>query len=145
MKDEKGFTLVELIVVFGLLGIVLSVIFSPVTFSFKNFGMQKEQSNMVSSARKIMDFITREIRQSDNVEKFPDYYLIDGSAYKFVPEEKALYKGKIENDEFTKERKIIEGISHFSIEIEENKVEIKIVIEDKKGEEHELSSFIYIR
>lgn len=72
MKNKKGFTLLELVLVLALLGIVLSMIFSPIIFSFKNFDIQNEKANVISTARTTMDYLNREIRKSDEVKLTDD-------------------------------------------------------------------------
>ncbi|MGI5852469.1 MAG: PilW family protein, partial [Caldicoprobacterales bacterium] len=68
MKDDRGLTLVELVIVLGLLGVVLAIIFTPMLFSFRNFETQNEKANITSNLRATMDHLTRQIRKADTVE-----------------------------------------------------------------------------
>lgn len=139
MKNKRAFTLIELILVIALIGIVLSMIFSPIIFSFKNFNNQSEKANVISDARATMDFLTREIRKAD-----PETVDVDDGSLKigsehYELEDKILYKREKKNEK-KNEKKVIEGIDNISIKIDADKITIEITIED-----YELSSEIYLR
>ena len=150
MGNNRGITLIELIIVIALIGIVLSIVFSPVTFSFRNFDAQNEKAAITSRARAAMDYLTREIRKSDIVEINDNVITVNlgGNENKYKLENKILFK----ND-----KKIIEGIDGLNIspdigfdpdpeiDLDNITINIKITIKDSKGKDHTLSSDINIR
>lgn len=140
MKNKRGFTLIELVVVLALVGIVLSVVFSPIIFSFKNFDMQNEKANVISDARATMDYLTREIRKGGTVKVVKGSLTEDGSltidSKKYKLENGILYKDKEE---------IIEGIDDVIIEEDGEPITIGIIIGDSKGKHYKLSSDINLR
>lgn len=134
MKNKEGFTLIELVIVLALIGIVLSMIFSPIIFSFKNFDTQNEKSNTISNARATMDYLTRAIRKADTVEVVDGNLSIDSKMYKL--EDRILFK---------EAKKVMEGIDELNINKVDKTINIEIVIKNSKGENYKLSSIINIR
>lgn len=134
MKNKRGFTLIELVIVLALLGIVLSMIFSPIIFSFKNFDIQNEKANIISDARATMDYLTRAIRKADTVEVVDGNLSVDSKMYKL--EDRILFK---------EAKKVMEGIDELNINKVDKTINIEIVIKNSKGENYKLSSIINIR
>lgn len=153
MKNEKGFTLIELIIVLALLAIVLTIIFRPITFSLKNFNIQNEKADSISKARETMDYLTRQIRKADIVE------VVDGNLIvQFVDDNDLIVDSKIYKLEnriiFEDENKIIEGIDELHISdkkidelhiSDEDKIYIEIIIKDNRDRDYKLSSYINLR
>ena len=131
MVNKKGFTLIELLLVLVLIGIALSIIFSPIVFSFKSFDTQNEKANVISDARTIMDYLTREIRKADmdKVEVVDGSLVIDLKKY-------GLKDGILYKDD----KKVIEGIDNIIMEKHSEKITIEIIIEAYK-----LSSDVNLR
>jgi prepilin-type N-terminal cleavage/methylation domain-containing protein len=134
VKNKRGFTLIELVIVLALLGIVLSMIFSPIIFSFKNFDIQNEKANIISDARATMDYLTRAIRKADTVEVVDGNLSMDSKMYKL--EDRILFK---------EAKKVMEGIDELNINKVDKTINIEIVIKNSKGENYKLSSIINIR
>ncbi|WP_312651785.1 prepilin-type N-terminal cleavage/methylation domain-containing protein [Proteiniclasticum sp.] len=134
MKNKRGFTLIELVIVLALLGIVLSMIYSPIIFSFKNFDIQNEKANIISDARATMDYLTRAIRKADTVEVVDGNLSMDSKMYKL--EDRVLFK---------EAKKVMEGIDELNINKVDKTINIEIVIKNSKGENYKLSSIINIR
>ncbi|ABW18166.1 PilW family protein [Alkaliphilus oremlandii] len=135
MKSNRGFTLIELAIVLGLAGIVLSMIFSPIIFSFQNFGIQNEKANITSNLRATMDHLTRQIRKASEVEVVNDNAIkIDSKVYKIQD------RNLVKDDSI-----LIEGVDELIIRKDKNRMEIKVVIRDRKNKEHSLSSTINMR
>lgn len=140
MTTNKGFTLIELIIIIALLGIVLTFIFVPVTFSFKNFENQNEKANLIANERILMDYLTREIRKANEVviDEDENILILDSQEYK-------LKDGKL----FKDEEMIMEGIENLYFTqkdgLETKEIEIEIEIKDSRGKLHQLSSIIVLR
>lgn len=135
MKSNRGFTLIELAIVLGLAGIVLSMIFSPIIFSFQNFGIQNEKANITSNLRATMDHLTRQIRKASEIEVVNDNAIkIDSKVYKIQD------RNLVKDDSI-----LIEGVDELIIRKDKNRMEIKVVIRDRKNKEHSLSSTINMR
>ena len=127
--------MVELVIVLGLLGVVLAIIFTPMLFSFRNFETQNEKANITSNLRATMDHLTRQIRKADVVEVVDDSTInIDSTIY-------TIDDGKLTKDGSV----VIEGIDKLFISEDGEGIKIEVVIIDKKSEEHSLSSTINIR
>jgi prepilin-type N-terminal cleavage/methylation domain-containing protein len=90
--DQKGLTLLELIVVIALLGIVISTIFSFQSFGTKIFHRGVTQADIQSSLRMTSDFIIHEVRNATEITLStpanPDDYnqiYISGNKVKYKP------------------------------------------------------------
>lgn len=134
MKNNKGFTLLELILVLGLVGLVLSLIFSPMILSYNSFNAQNEKTNIISDTRATMDYLTREIRKSDKIEVIHNRIILDNVVY------------KLKDKDLLKDDKVVSrGIDRLNITKTDKRLEIEITITDNSDKEHTLSSIIYIR
>lgn len=134
MKNNKGFTLLELILVLGLVGLVLSLIFSPMILSYNSFNAQNEKTNIISDTRATMDYLTREIRKSDKIEVIDNRIILDNVVY------------KLKDKDLLKDDKVVSrGIDRLNITKTDKRLEIEITITDNSDKEHTLSSIIYIR
>ena len=135
LSYKKGFTLIELVIVLGLLVTVITFVFSPVIFSYQNFTQQNQHTQRINKARETMDFMSREIRKSDFVEVISNHKLhVDENIYEFNAN--ALYKNNI---------KIIDQINDMTMSQENQKIQVQLTIKDAQGKEHTLSSVIILR
>lgn len=148
MKTNKGFTLIELTIVIALVGIIVTLLFMPMTFSLKTFGFQNEKANLIADERLLMDYLTREIRKATSVGVKVDENEDEGGKKAVLVLDSREYKfedGKL----FKDDEEIAEGIENLSFEekVNEKIKEIKIEIEmkDSRGKPHKLSSTITIR
>lgn len=137
IKNNKGITLVELIVALAIFSIIISLTFSMLLSGNRTFNMQIDDVEDFSSVRNGMDYITREIRKADKVDVLLNNILklnetddYDGDIY------------KLHNNSITKNGSIvISNINEFNIKRDNSKIDIEI-----KGKENPpLSSTIYIR
>lgn len=133
VKNSAGFTLVEIITVLALLGIILSIIFSLIFFSFNNFKMQNERTEILSDLRLAMDYLLRQMRKAELVEMVDQATLkIDSDLCRIV--DQSLFQG---------EHLVQAGIHELSVAENDNEITIGLVIIDGKGKEHDLfSSFV---
>lgn len=134
VENKKGFTIIELVIVLGLVGMVLSMIFIPVTFATKNFSSENKRMNNISNARVTMDYLTTQIRKSNEIRIDDDKIKIGTNIYKL--ENRTLFKD---------EQEVINGIDELIINKSGETVVIKIIIKNNKGEDYVLSSIINIR
>ncbi len=132
MKNNKGFTLIELVLVLGLIGIVLSMIFSPIIFSVQNFGTQNEKASITSDLRTTMDHLTRQIRKA-NVVDVVDANTIEIDSKVYTIQGRNLTKDGIV---------VISGIDKLIVNRDGKGIKIKVVIMDSKGKEYSLSSIM---
>lgn len=129
MKNKRGVTLIELVVVLGLTGIVLSLIFPPVILSYNYFDMQNERISSISDSRAVMNYLTTQIRKSNDIEVGTNTIKLDSGVYKI--ENKTLYKDGLE---------VFRGIDNLKMDKVGKKIDIEIVFKDYK-----LKSSIYLR
>lgn len=135
VKGNRGFTVIELVVVLGLIGLVLSLIFSPIIFSYKSFHKQSQSISNVANVRRAINYLTREIRKADEIVAGENSITLDSTVYEVY--EGILYK---EGQEF------IEGIGKLEVsEIMDNEnrrigIKIKIAANGGQKKEYELSS-----
>lgn len=134
MRSNKGVTLIELMVVLGMLGVVLSIIFFPLIFSGSSFKSENEKANICTDVRTAMDYLTRQIRKSGEVEIVDGILRVNGNDYRV--ENRILFKDVEE---------IIYGIDELNIEKDDRTITIEIIIKNSKGEDYKLSSIINIR
>ena len=139
MNNKKGLTLIELVIVLALIGILSSLLFFPILFSFDNFEKQSNTVNEITTARSTIEFLTKEIRKVD------DFNQIDasGNSLKIGTVEYKLVDKTLTKDN----QKLFVGIeSLFFDKSSDNKsITITIQVTKKKGEAQKLSSTIYMR
>lgn len=85
--NKKGITLVELLIVFALISMILSIAYSLNIFGIKSFSKASSQANVQENVRLAVDFITKEARYAtqleilDYVETIPEKAQIDKDEY----------------------------------------------------------------
>ena len=112
MKNNKGLTLIELVIVLALIGILSSLLFFPILFSFENFDKQSNTVNEISTARATMELLSKEIRKSnlvsvDNSQK-NDILILDDNKYYYKNENKEI--GLVKKHLSDKEQFLFGGI-----------------------------------
>lgn len=68
MKDKRGFTLIELIVVLGLAGIVITVVMSFFIVNYKNYETINTESELQYQSQYIINFMTNKILEATDYE-----------------------------------------------------------------------------
>ena len=64
MTEEKGFTLVELLVAVFVAGIVMTAVYSAYSSQQKSYTVQEQMAEMQQNLRSAMFMMTREIRMA---------------------------------------------------------------------------------
>ena len=146
MDNKKGLTLIELVIVLALIGILSSLLFFPILFSFDNFQKQSNTVNEISIARSTMELLTKEIRKASIINVENNSLILDSVIYKL--EEGALEKNgqvlfsDINALNFVKEETIIKDETKEKII---TRISIQIKIEKDNREMYELSSIVVLR
>lgn len=115
--EQKGMTLIELVIGLGLMSMVLAVLYAIFFTGLKSFDRQMENANNQTTARQTLSYIGREIRRADNIEVYDDNkglvveYGGSEIEYEFNHLNNILYRVK----NGTK-NPMIEGIKDFNIE-----------------------------
>lgn len=115
--EQKGMTLIELVIGLGLMSMVLAVLYAVFFTGLKSIDRQMENANNQATARQTLSYIGREIRRADNIEVYGDNkglvveYGGSEIEYEFNRLNNILYRVK----NGTK-NPMIEGIKDFNIE-----------------------------
>jgi prepilin-type N-terminal cleavage/methylation domain-containing protein len=137
IKNSKGVTLIELIVVLGLVSLVLLVGYNLLPLGLNTFGMQTENIDNQSRARQAIRQISGEIRKAGSVDVIDEYSIdIDGVLYKFQEDENTLLR---DGNDF------MSGIKLFTTSRNGNEINLEITTLAKDSHEVTLSTLINIR
>jgi|BioPla2DNA2_1021312.scaffolds.fasta_scaffold20553_4 prepilin-type N-terminal cleavage/methylation domain-containing protein len=137
IKNSKGVTLIELIVVLGLVSLVLLVGYNLLPLGLNTFGMQTENIDNQSRARQAIRQISGEIRKASSVDVIDEYSIdIDGVLYKFQEDENTLLR---DGNDF------MSGIKLFTTSRNGNEINLEITTLAKDSHEVTLSTLINIR
>ena len=115
--EQKGMTLIELVIGLGLMSMVLAVLYAVFFTGLKSIDRQMENANNQATARQTLSYIGREIRRAENIKVYDDNkglvveYGGSEIEYKFNHLNNILYRVK----NGTK-NPMIEGIKDFNIE-----------------------------
>lgn len=115
--EQKGMTLIELVIGLGLMSMVLAVLYMIFFTGLKSFDRQIENANNQATARQTLSYIGREIRRADNIEVDVDNkglkveYSGSEIKYEFDHLSSILYRIKSGT-----KNPMIEGIKDFNIE-----------------------------
>ncbi|WP_313801063.1 prepilin-type N-terminal cleavage/methylation domain-containing protein [Cytobacillus sp.] len=142
MKNEKGVTLVELLVVILVMGIIIVPISNLVIITLKTEKEVSIKNDVQREARLIMEYVTEKMRDNNitwyqSNDGSGSMKLIDGSNKKVLLEyeERAGSKGMIKKDGIV----LSENIKEFIVSGHENPLKVKLIIE-KSGFAFELKS-----
>jgi prepilin-type N-terminal cleavage/methylation domain-containing protein len=76
-NNKKGFTLVELLVTLGLVGIIISVVMSFFIANIKNYKSINNDAELQYQSQYILNFMTNKILQAKNIDSVLDFNGID--------------------------------------------------------------------
>lgn len=134
MKNSRGITLIELLIVLSLVGFVISIAAFLFFFGNRNFSIQNEQTAIVADVRYSMDYLTRQIRKATNVEVDDNTLMVDSNEIRL--EGNTLYN----NSDV-----IVKGIDELVITKNQSEVQIKMTIIDKNARKRSFHSIVYLR
>lgn len=67
ISHKRGLTILEIVIYFSMLGVLTVVVITSITSLFKSYSVIKLHQNIETSAIQIMDKITRDLRDGDEV------------------------------------------------------------------------------
>lgn len=140
LKDERGITLVELLIALAILLILLAIGYNFFSVGLKSFSGQREQVDNQMKARQVLREISAELRKGDPNEILihPPHSLQIGEevSYTFEEDSHTLFKNK---------KVFVTGIKSFSAEKDEGRISLEITTLAGNSREVTLSSLISLR
>lgn len=149
LKDEKkGFTLLELLIVIGLLAAVVLTIYSLYEFGTKTFMQQTNEITVGTELRDAMDLILMECRKGQRFSNDDRSITTKDNIVTFELDDKLLKM--IKTDRSTGERTetvLCYSVSSFRFDVGTKKIDIAICsdVKDSKGNEMLLEATHFIR
>lgn len=155
MKDERGITLIELVVTLGMMAGVVLIIYTFYAAGVRGFAKEMTNADNQLRVRRNSSAIAREIRRSDEAKdeagKLALYYsnnekktyYLDGTVIKQENYEKNLVTNVYE---LKSDYNLVDGIKSFVINISGKKVTVTLEsVENAEGETYKLVNKINIR
>lgn len=154
-KDQRGITLVELLIVLALLGIILGVVGSMFITGIRSFNTADDQVESYSSGRMAFLNLERQIKRSEEILiKDGTVYIQDMDTlnyynyYTLNNHTKMIMKHKVDKANLNSigegsTSQFAANISDFELIINDSMVYLKIIT-DKEGKKIELSSNIRV-
>ena len=154
MKDNRGMTLVEVVVAMALISIVLLSIYSFMGSGVKGFAREATTANNHAQVRRVSNNIGREVRRADSVTKDSDKLII-----KYADQKKSEYRleGNIIKVDYYNEDAggnwvldytgdLASGIKTFNIDIVGEEIALEIEsVENARGKTYRLETRLTIR
>lgn len=136
IRNSKGLTLIELIIVIAIASVVVMIGFSIFSFGLRSFNTQTATVNNQSNIRQAIRVISQEIRKSNaqDITTSPSKININGVVYRL--QDSTLLKNDLE---------FIYGIESFNPIKDGNRITVEIVSQSKKGKKIRVISEIYVR
>ncbi|SDK41085.1 prepilin-type N-terminal cleavage/methylation domain-containing protein [Sediminibacillus albus] len=137
MRNNKGFTLVELLAALALLGLIVGLASSVHLFGQKQFTNEIKQVNNQSNVRLVLKQITKDIRSSNMLAIEGNVLTVDGNVYKQEGTQ------MLRND-----RLMVTGIAEFTVNPTENGSGAEITVKsvsNKRQQYSSVSTVIYAR
>ena len=132
IKDKRGFTLIELIIVIALLGVVIMMGFSILSFGYKSFNSQTDTTDNQSNVRYAMSDISKRIRSAD-----PSKTISIAHSIVNIDEGRVIYE--LQGSTLLKNKKeFVTGIKEFASSIVGDKITLQITSQSKRGREFTL-------
>lgn len=152
MKDNKGMTLVELVVSIAIISVILLAIYSFLNTGVKGFARETTTANNQAQVRRISNNIGREIRRANSIAVEDDSKKLiitdpDGNIIEYTRDvTDNTIKAKHINGASSYTSNLASGIAKFTAIIVDDKVTVEIKsIENARGKTYELKTEITIR
>lgn len=149
-KNQRGLSLVELLIALSILVLVLGLAFSFFFFSTKSFQAGSNQSNVQQNLRIASDFIHKEARHAIELQLLDSSFVpTEGYEYIFV-EDSSIKHGKFANGNFVKVNKSDHIIDSAGLEFTVKKLDngsniLEFVIKAKdKKQDYSIDSIVYL-
>ena len=143
LKNKKGVTLIELIVILALISMVLVIAYNLFSPSLRGFKRQTDNVDNQANARRVIRDISQEIRKAD-----PVFLTIDVVENKSISIGDITYVFEGDTNTLLKDGDVfVTGIQSFNPKWNDSdkKVSLEITTLANAGHEITLSSLIYIR
>lgn len=140
MKDKRGFTLIELIVVLGLAGVVMSVVMSFFIANYKSYETINTESEVQYQSQFIINYMTNKILEAESFDG-SEFKYYDGNIATFEIEDKKIKHTFDGHDayvgNYVKELYIVpQGPSE---------VKVTLVLEKGKNDSYSAEQLIFMR
>ncbi|NBG87528.1 prepilin-type N-terminal cleavage/methylation domain-containing protein [Isachenkonia alkalipeptolytica] len=150
-NNQKGVTLVEIIVALAILTIVLGLVFSIFGFGNRSFSRGNVQYAVQSEARLVSDYVQQNVRNATYLEVLSKDEAIedmdeeDDSIFEYIifdPIERRMVHWKMNGDDFSIYRSLGQSVASLSF-LAQNETTLKIQVVDVDGEGQEGGLNIY--
>lgn len=157
MRDNRGMTLIELVVAIAILSVVIFAITTFYVTGVKGFARESSTANNQTEIKRLSNEIAKEIRRSKEVSFNPS----DGKLTLVDPNDKTVFFHKESGNTFFKgfgiknadgtfstdyELSISKRINVFDVTITGDKITVTLEsIENSEGETYSLETELYIR
>lgn len=137
MKNERGYSLVELFISLAILSLIVILVTSIQLFGQKQVTNQNERANLQAEVRLALNVVTKEIRGAETLSIYNNIVTLNDGDVTI----------KKEGETITKNGQVIASkIEDFRIKQDANKVEIEVKsVAPKQGEPILKSTVIYLR
>lgn len=146
MKDKRGFTLIELIVVLGLSGIVISIVMSFFIANYKSYETISTESEVQYQSQYIINYMTNIILEAQMYEGSGTFRFINGEKSEFEVENKKI-KHTSYNSNGTVKSVVSIGnyVKDIDITNNTNEVNITLILDKGNGNNYSAEQAIYMR
>ncbi len=147
MKNNKGFTLIELIVVLGLTAVVIAVVMSFFIANFKSYETINTESELQYQSQYIINFMTNKILEAEGYDGSEFIYKLgadDDTTEKFsfiLDDYKIVFKDT-DGKEITV-GKYVEDFKINTVSGDPTKVKIELTLKGKK--DYTATQIVYMR
>jgi len=148
-KNSRGFTLIELIVTLGLVGIIISIVMSFLMVNLKSYETISIQSELQYQSQYMINFMTNKILEAEKFEETTDNimtFIYDGDKkFSFkVNDNNELIFTDVDEEEVTLGRNVTELLIKTSSG-GASKVEITLTLKDGKSKPCVAKQTVYMR